>query len=290
MVGAIFVVRTLWREWDQITQALQDAQPWWLLAAFALGAAAMLGIALVWHRALEITAGAPGLRESLRWYFVGELGKYVPGGVWAVVGRAEMAARAGRSRSHAYGSVLLALAATYLCGIGLTVGLLIGDAPDLLGPLQVMGLVGLLVAGALALHPRVLRRVLSLASRGAMDSAEVVIPSWRGALGLVVANLPSWLCMGLATWCVARGLGLTPPILEIMLATSLSWVLGFLVVPAPGGLGVREAAFVLASVSLSGGSAAAIAVVARGVFILVDGLGAAVLSLLILLDRWRCNA
>jgi uncharacterized membrane protein YbhN (UPF0104 family) len=84
------------------------------------------------------------------------------------------------------------------------------------------------------------------------------------------------LAIGAATWLVAAALDPgAPDALNIVFATVLSWVVGFLVVPAPGGIGVREAVFVAAATSLSSpGVAAAVAVVARVVFIMVDLLGA----------------
>ena len=55
----------------------------------------------------------------------------------------------------------------------------------------------------------------------------------------------------------------------------LSWIVGFVLVPVPGGVGVREAAFVAAAGSLDPGIAAATAVAARALFVVVDALGAA---------------
>jgi uncharacterized membrane protein YbhN (UPF0104 family) len=56
----------------------------------------------------------------------------------------------------------------------------------------------------------------------------------------------------------------------------LSWVVGFVLVPVPGGVGVREAVFVAAAGSLDPGIAAAAAIVARAIFVVVDALGAAI--------------
>jgi uncharacterized membrane protein YbhN (UPF0104 family) len=62
-------------------------------------------------------------------------------------------------------------------------------------------------------------------------------------------------------------------------AAVLSWVVGFVLVPVPGGVGVREAAFVAAAGSLDPGIAAATAVAARVLFIGVDAFGAAIGSI-----------
>ena len=59
--------------------------------------------------------GAPApWRRGLGWFFVGQLGKYVPGGIWPIVGQAELAARDGVTRSTAYRSTALSMVATLL--------------------------------------------------------------------------------------------------------------------------------------------------------------------------------
>ena len=63
-------------------------------------------------------------------------------------------------------------------------------------------------------------------------------------------------------------------LVEVGAAAVLSWVVGFVLVPVPGGVGVREAAFVAAAGSLDPGIAAATAVAARALFVAVDALGA----------------
>jgi glycosyltransferase 2 family protein len=94
---------------------------------------------------------------------------------------------------------------------------------------------------------------------------------------LVGLSVPVWLGMGAATWFVALALGLHLPVSEVLFATSAAWLIGFLVVPAPGGIGVREAVFVVTLTSVSPGTASAIAIVARGVSMAAD-LGGALLS------------
>ncbi|OWY61332.1 hypothetical protein B7486_64330, partial [cyanobacterium TDX16] len=79
-----------------------------------------------------------------------------------------------------------------------------------------------------------------------------------------------------ATWCTARALDPSPSVAPIVFATLASWVVGMVVLPVPGGLGVREAVFAtLASTALPVGVAATVAVVARLVFMLADAAGVA---------------
>ena len=113
VVAVGFCIGTFARERARVGDALADARPVFLLAAVGSAAAAMVVVALGWRRCLA-ALGAPLPRRLVaRWYFVGELGKYVPGGIWPIVGRGELARRGGVARGVAYQSVVWSLASWY---------------------------------------------------------------------------------------------------------------------------------------------------------------------------------
>jgi uncharacterized membrane protein YbhN (UPF0104 family) len=113
VAGIGFVVARLAREWDVVADALAAAQPAWLVLALVTAA---LGIALVgvlWAVVLRRLGAVVRIGEAVRWFFVGEIAKYVPIGIGGVVGRAEVAVRGGVPRRVAYRSVVLSLVAFY---------------------------------------------------------------------------------------------------------------------------------------------------------------------------------
>ena len=117
--------------------------------------------------------------------------------------------------------------------------------------------------------------MVELAERAMKRKLTVQIPPWSASLGLVLRYLPAWFLIGTATWCMARAFDPASDWLTIAPAAMFSWVVGFLLVPVPGGVGVREAAFVaLVGGSVPAGIRATIAVVARLAFMLVDAAGA----------------
>ena len=116
------------------------------------------------------------LPDAIPLYFQGEIGKYIPGSVWAVLGRGELARREGLSRSSSYASVVSSLAALYLGG-ALTAALLLPFAAGATGSLAVVGVVAFLVVGLLGLHPAVVGRVLALGQRITKRSLDVAVPS-----------------------------------------------------------------------------------------------------------------
>lgn len=275
VLGVFFVARELVASWSDVREAIAGANPGLLLAALVAGSGGPLIIGLGWRRCLAVLGAPRAARETLRWYYVGQLGKYVPGGIWAVVGRSEMARRGGVAATIGYSSTVLSLSVTYLAAIlVMALGLAAGAA----GREGVLWqpVLALLPLGVLALHPRVVETALRAGRRLLRREVPIPVPRWGVSVGLLLWHVPAWLAIGAATWLVAAALDTTvPDVRNLLFATVLSWIVGFLVVPAPAGIGVREAVFVAAATSLSSlGVAAAVAVVARVIFILVDLIGA----------------
>ena len=114
VLGLSFVVRTLVTDWGETRELLRDAEFGWLILAVPVALAGMTGVGIPWQRAIILVGEDVRFGEALRWYFPGQLGEYVPGGIWPVVGRGELAVKGGVTRSVAYTSVALSLALTYL--------------------------------------------------------------------------------------------------------------------------------------------------------------------------------
>jgi hypothetical protein len=272
-VAIAFVARALLRDREEIEDALGQAQLGWIALGLGLAAVGMTAIALPWRRALRLLGGDLPYGSLVARYYVGEIGKYVPGGVWPILGRGELARRAGVRRAAAYGSVALSLFALYLSATFVVVAGLpvLLSADDRTGPVAVALLLPL---GVLSLHPRVLAMAQQVVERAARRSLDLPVPAWRDSIALLARYVPAWLAIGAATWAVARSLDPGAGLLEVGAAAVLSWVVGFVLVPVPGGVGVREAAFVAAASSLDPGIAAATAVAARALFVTVDAVGA----------------
>lgn len=273
LVAVGFVVRALVSEWSQVREALASASLVWLAAAMVLAACAMASIALYWRYALRLLGVECRPRRVVAWYFVGEVGKYLPGGVWSVLGRAELARRGGVPRSRAYASVALSLAGLYLAGMFVAAGFLpfALTGGGRLNPWMLFLLA--LPIGLAALHHRVLERLAVLARRITGRALPLEVPAWRHSIVLVARYLPSWLLIGGATYAVSRSLTPDVSFSRVVFASVLSWVAGFLAVPVPAGAGVREAVFLAAS-GLPAALAATAAVATRVLFIVVDATGA----------------
>lgn len=275
LVASAFVARALLRGWSAAGPVLASASYEWLLAGFGLAALAMTWMAWCWHLPLELLGAPVAPRTSMGWYFVGELGKYVPGGIWPVVGRAELARRGGVPRPCAYLSVGLSLVALYVAGALVAACLLPfavagggGAGPWVLALLS-------LPIGMAALHPRVLGPALARARRLSRREIAVAVPRWGSSVSLVGSYAPCWLLVALSTWSIAHAVAPGAPFARVGFAAVLSWLAGFLAVPVPAGVGVREAVLVATS-GLPAEVAVLVAIASRVVFVGADVLGAVV--------------
>ena len=274
-VTCAFVVNELASEWSRVREALADASPLWILAGLACCALGMTSIGWGWADVLRLL-GAPVARgRALSWYFVGELGKYLPGGVWPVLGRGELARRGGVAGPRAYASVALSLVTLYLAAMLVAVGLLpfaLGDD----GPGATALLLLLLPLGLGALHPKVLAPVLDLVRRVTKRPLAIDVPPWRGTVATVLRYVPTWLLNAAGTAAVAHAVAPDEGgLARIAFAATLSWIAGFLAIAVPAGAGVRETVF-LAACGLPTSLGATVAVTTRVLFILVDLGGAAI--------------
>lgn len=270
VAGVAFVARTVVSRSDEVAKAWSALEPPALALAVALGAAAMWWIGRTWGQLLALRGHRMPARRALAWYFTGQLGKYIPGGIWPVVGRSEMAARGGVDRPVAYAATTLSMATTYASAalVGGVASILSWTYPAVGGIVLAITVAAILTSGS--------SRLAAVAGRVISSVGAVPGP---GALGrLVVVHVPAWIMIALSTSVTATAFGADVGVTHMMCAASLSWLAGFVVVGVPGGLGVREAAFTaLLSPSVPAGVAVSVALASRVVFIVVD-VGAALVS------------
>lgn len=272
-LAVAFVVRSLGRDWDRISEAFSDMAIAPAVLALFVAAVAMTAIGALWGVVLTERGAPTPPGTAVRWYYVGELGKYIPGGIWPVLGRGELARRSGAPAGAAYASTIVSLLYLYGAAV-LTVA---GVAPwlDDLPPWTRIAVVAGGVAIIGGLHPTVGAWVLARLTALSRRSLDIPSPSWGRAVATVIAYVPAWLAVGSVSWALGVALGFDISPVGLVGATVAAWLAGFLAIPVPGGAGVREAVFVLLC-GLPRAEAAAIAVAARVIFVGVDLVGFAV--------------
>ena len=275
--GLAFVAVRIVRDREEIADALGSADPLWLVAAVASGLGAMALLGVNWLAIIRQGGASAPWRRGLYWFFVGQLGKYVPGGIWPIVGQAELAHRDRTPRGIAYWSTALSMVATLLgaASVAAVAGLVAPAGSRLLPALFAAAL----ALGTVALaSPRVRDLMHRTADRA--TSRELRLPEARWFTGIVARYLPAWVLFTGMNVFTVQGLGGSLDaefVVTLIYATCVSWIAGFVIIGLPGGLGVREAVFIsMMTGPLGAGRAVSVALESRVVSVAVDLLGAAV--------------
>jgi hypothetical protein len=229
-------------------QALPDAQS--LAVAGVLIMASMLMAGRGWTRLFDERHDRRALALSL---YASQLTKYLPaGGFVQAAGQVSMSVTAGTGVGHAAAATAVWAFTVVVAGCMLAPGLVF--AASLPVWLRALSLFGLLAPALL--HRRALAAGLHLAHRiiGRVPDPDV-LPSQRSLLVSFALAVGNALTGSAAFAVLLRSPGIDADRVTVMSAFALSWVVGFLVFPLPGGIGVREAVLVAI---VPGASAAAL--------------------------------
>jgi hypothetical protein len=277
-----FIAVLLARQWGHVRPLLGQLS----LASIGIAAVAVVGgifaTFLSW-RAVLADLGAPlPLAGAMRVFFLGQLGKYLPGSIWPALAQMELGRDYRVPQRTSGGAVMVML--LLAVGVGLTVAI---PTLPLLGPDTIeryWWLLAVLPVAIVVATPPVLNRLIGIALRLSRRPPLPTRVSLRGILWATGWSLVSWLLYGVHVWVLARQLGATGGLLLLVQSTGAfagAWCVGFLLVMAPAGAGVREATLILLLSSvLSAPQATVVSVVSRLLLILGDLTwgGAAVLA------------
>jgi glycosyltransferase 2 family protein len=272
-------VRALLDNWDQLVaqQVNWQFRPAWIAAALGVMLLSYVLQIEAWRQVVKSIGYPLRWTQAARVCTVSNLGKYIPGKVWAIAGAAMLAQREGVAAGAAVAAAILLQGLALASGVAVSAFL----APELLTGLGVATRIGVVVVGVLAVLgsfglgvPAVrgmLQRFLP-ASAPALPAIDVRV---LGAALLV--NAAVWGMTGLSFIWLAKGL-VPAPGLSWALATAvftLAYVAGLVALFAPGGVGVRESLLVLLLQAAIGYKLALALALASRVLLTCTELGAA---------------
>jgi uncharacterized membrane protein YbhN (UPF0104 family) len=228
--------------WADAIPRLQDADPFFLVAALAVLAAYYLLFVVGWQWILAAFGIRIAYRLALQAEMASMLAKYIPGGVWTPLARIVWLRRAGgiHDTSFVLSSILLEAGLSAVAGILVFIaGLTAVEAVDApLWPLLAFG-----VVTAALLHPRIFT-ALARALFRRFDAPEPPRLPYRALVGLLAYYACTWLVGGTALYLLLRSLDADPGLATIPYlggAAAVGAIVAVLAVFAPSGLGVREA-------------------------------------------------
>jgi uncharacterized membrane protein YbhN (UPF0104 family) len=228
--------------WDGVRQALETARPGWIALSIVFGV--LLYVAGMFPFAALFAAAAPSevsLLSAARVFYVSQLGKYLPGWVWPAVAVVTMSRKLGVKPRDAASVWLVSLIVSLLTG-GLVGAIFTCVA--LFGESAYAFLWLLLLPLAFTLtYPAGYEHLLNAAMR-LLRRQPITLALTPSLMRRVVGwSMLGWCLAGLHCWALVVAVGGSP---EASLAPAiggfaLAFVAGTLFIPAPGGLGVREA-------------------------------------------------
>ncbi|MGN6216186.1 MAG: lysylphosphatidylglycerol synthase domain-containing protein [Solirubrobacterales bacterium] len=270
-----FLVLTVVQQWSEIQKEGVHFHVGWLLPAIVILPAFYVFSALGWDLTLRFLGYPLGLgRAQVAW---GQplLARYVPGSVLYVLGRVLLSEKAGIPRRITIASIVYEQAISATSAV-VVASYFIIKHPDLQGDVWRWGVLLLIPAAIVVLHPKVFGPLANRVLRAFGREPLPVVISLRGVLSLIVFYSLNWVVVAFGIYCVARSVTYIPfeDILLVGSAQAIGYFAALVTLIAPAGLGVKDAAFAwavkaaLPSRSFALGSLIAIAL--RGVMTVAE--------------------
>jgi uncharacterized membrane protein YbhN (UPF0104 family) len=250
-----FLVATIRGAWNELKGYQVELRVPWLLVSAGLYLAGLLPCAWVWRRALTALGQSPSWPQVLRAYFVGHLGKYVPGKAMVIVLRVGLLKPAGVEVRAAAVAVFYETLTMMAFGAALAAAIIAAAVREQV--LLALLACGLATVSLLPICPPVLRclmRKLRIGGEpdGGEHSGDADRLGGRMLASSGAAVIAGWIVIGTSLWAVLWAMQAQPDVAATSLRTlalctaaaALATVAGFLSL-LPGGIFVREAILVL---------------------------------------------
>ena len=269
LVIVVAVAVTKWSEWSAL---LSDANVAPLVAALALGLLGQFLNSVIAFESLRLGGSPIPLRSVYRIITVGGLAKFIPGGVWQIGSQYGL----GRSEGLDFRSSMLAWIEPTAFNVAIGGGLALLAATTVDYGVSALLLVPAALCCFLASTNPVRHRIYRLVRLTAPEQDQArPYEGWGLGVTVTVAIIA---LTGVGGMLIVEAFNLpNPGFLGCVAAFVGAWVVGVLVFPVPGGLGVREGALIIAlSPWLSAPEAVLVATAGRLVAVAAELLAAMV--------------
>ena len=265
LAAAGFIAHRIITDLDQIRGFDWKLRPALLAASVLVLSAVLLWGVLVWQLVLRRCGLTVPFRPLARAWFLSNLSRYIPGVVWQFLALAQLGPGVGLTPAVTVMSLLVQMGFLLLAAGAMGVWLLPMELAGTLAPLlPVLRWMAPLVL--LAVHPRVICGALGVVARVTKRTMPEWGGSWMDGIVFLLISAGSWILYGAAFFLFLRAFVDLPanafwPVTAI---NALAFIVGYVVVIAPGGAGFKEGALALLLAGLlPAGVAASLAVLSR---------------------------
>ena len=238
LIGVTFLVVALVRQWDEVRSTVELSWPRIGLALVLT----LLSITALAHGWATLLPGSSDSRRMRRVFYLSQPAKYIPGGIAQPVGQIALSTDEGLTSGVSITAFIVHALSGAAAGAFLAAGTaLLTEAPDWLRLIAVLGLAAPIVLW----RPVLVRVARSLARVSRRQLSEEVIPGQRDivvAFGWAVGGILS----SAVAFAILGGSSLGAAGWEVVAAFCLAFTAGYLAVPFPSGIGIREGALAIA--------------------------------------------
>ncbi|RKX71462.1 hypothetical protein DRP53_01405 [candidate division WOR-3 bacterium] len=262
IVAVYFLVRTLITNWSLIPFSELYFNPKFLLLSFFFLYLNFIISVLGWQNILPTFNLRIDFSTAYWIMSTSQIAKYIPGGIWFTVSRMQLAGRANLREEPTAFSVVVETCLIFLTGIILLflAMLKVGNIIDF------KLLLPLLIVSILLLYPPFLRALANLAMTLLKRPKVYFNLPLKKVLTLCIFYFGVWFFQIVGFFFLIRSFYALPfkDFPTIALTYIASWIGGFVVIYAPGGIGIREGIMsFLLSKNILLGLAVGISIIAR---------------------------
>lgn len=286
-VVVVFAVVFFARQWTAISDVIAHIPLASSILSFVAVLLGMIANVLSWVTLLNGLGHVVPLPRGAQIMLVGQLGKYVPGSVWAYVMQMELGRQYGIARAR------VLVTALYAAGIGVVASLVLGVSvvPSIAAEQPALAwLYILLPIGLVCIHPRVMTALSNLVLKIFRRPPLEHTVGFRTIFTAVGWALISYLLYGVhLQFLVGDGAPATPwTVLMLSGALSLGFTASLIAFILPSGVGVREVVVIaVLTTMLPLAESSAIALVSRAMFTAGDLLLAGIAVIVVVVMRRR---
>lgn len=236
-----FMIREIAANWSAIAPYLQNMKVPVFLLSVLIYAAAFLLTGYNWTYLLWKMEKGPGRREYMNAHMVSALARYIPGGIWSIVGKAYFCNQKGVSKQATSVSIILEYV-FQIASSGLFFVLLLPFILKTGMKAWLAGLVILAEALILLILPWCINLGILILSKLLKEDCGDIRLKRSSVYGILLRYAGAWIVTGLGLIVLVSAFSKVDLLQGIVLAFSypVSWVVGFLS-PSPNGMGIREA-------------------------------------------------
>lgn len=232
-----FIGKIIFNQWAEINSALKEINLYWLILSVVLIFFILIFQSYIWHFLLKQNRTNLHFYSSFTAYYKSLITRYLPGGIWIFLSRLYLTSKLGFKKTQVLFLILVESIITVVTGS--LVAFIFQPSSEYAPLLSILFALLFLIGVIFLLSPTYLMKVYYLFLK---KEIEIIPLKFKGLITAVIYYLLIWLFSGF--WLLAIINSITNIDLSSWLIItgiySAAWVIGFIIIFIPSGLGIRD--------------------------------------------------